>query len=1176
MSVKSSDLLNSGVPSPLYHDAEDGAEMDGAVSLFDEGLSSYDPFNQDSQNSLSHSKDLTIHIGENFFTWMNNGGMTFSLDEKGSTKKGYAKDFEKEIKACVRQLTNSSQIDLLLKALEKNDQPVFKNVLTQHYQELAEKSKTSGNIVSFYNYQTLARKIDQAPLQETFATFVRLQQYQNLFNRHDQFLTLIIEGLNEKFELGTNQRDTQKIESIRQKLEQLHQVSCELLEQYASISSELDDTFAIYRGNFAHKYRVMDEFLNRMETETVHTFGELPLGPGLKGKVCKIENAASANGPKIELENKRQIILEKLKQPNLESLEKVRLESQIMALDRSIADLVKVAQIKSENNFVKPLSPLDKKTVLIATCSFGTGHKQAAQALKSHIGDAANVTIMDPTDDDTGIFVKDFDWVNKLGKMAGKKWSSVQAFNWILKEQKYWMVNLENNVDGALCKIFNKKKNGVAESARGVETKLKNLLRLHLLMERPDLITTTYHMHLNPFLEVAEELGIPLTHVPTDFDVKMNEVFGNKSPEYSHFKTFLPDANARTLQTAAHLDRDMCHFLKTSENESLQVTGIALRPEFYIQRTQEEINQIKKENGIDPEATVVLVLSGGNGQELPYPEMLLNSKENGKKYHMIVVAGGNKDAGNHLNEKRKLGNRFITGKNPNVTVEVAEDPAIASEKQPYYLSASELSRLQAIADVAITKPGGLSIGELLQTGVPMIPDRRTTPMAWEDFNIEVIQSEKRGRAYTGKEEFLNLLDEVAAFGKKPKSNHSKGFTQEMSKMIDDVENESDEVMINRRNYRKDPMAVNHASHPSPSVHSDIAKKEGQTPQASDENRPSNLQILKTMAAFPLRYAGGKTWSIPGIIVRTRNLPFHQIHSKEPISQTKLFGSGYHFDNGQQLSKEETKKVLRYAAYGLVPFRYEHEKWAEPFGAKVVSPKDLHLDLKNIPGNIEATESAFIDKEHFFKAMVLEDENELVVTFGPLHSHWHDYSDAKIAKDKLNRQYLSIMSNYAGGVPQSYQQADALIKELKIIAERKNKKIVVTGQSLAGSIASYVSLKNEIEGICFNSVQLGAGLQSEIGDKKLAKADQYLTQVTITGDIVSHLPGLEAVDRTLTAAGIRTPGNFGNRYTVPSAFDSMRSSHDYPIKSLMAYIGYDKDTKADQLKDEDVIKAKQIG
>ncbi|MCE5319302.1 MAG: hypothetical protein LLG04_18300 [Parachlamydia sp.] len=327
--------------------------------------------------------------------------------------------------------------------------------------------------------------------------------------------------------------------------------------------------------------------------------------------------------------------------------------------------------------------------------------------------------------------------------------------------------------------------------------------------------------------------------------------------------------------------------------------------------------------------------------------------------------------------------------------------------------------------------------------------------------------------------------------------------------------------------------------------------------------------LKEIVSFPLRYLGSKTWSIPGIIVRTPILLFKRIFFQEPLTKVAFFGTGYYSNNGPQLSVEETKDVLRYAAFGLVPFRYEQDKWAEPFGAKVIAPAALNVDLTKLPGNVKTNGHAFFDRNNLFKAMVLEDEHEMVVTFGPMYSHLSDISDAKESSKKVKKQLRSIIANYAGLSPQNYDQADALMEQLKKIAQEKNKRLVVTGQSLAGSIASYVALKHEIKGICFNSVQLGAGLQSKIGDAKLAKADMLLTQIHVQRDLVSQLPGIGVVDRALSAFGVRTPGTFGQRRLIPSAFKDMRSSHDYPVKSMMNYLGYDKNAKASELKQEDI-------
>lgn len=728
-----------------------------------------------------------------------------AFEDSGEAKTGRnLKSGKNEIQNCLDQLEKSSHVQQLSQALKADDKAAFREALIAHFTELGKLQKKNENLVAFYSYRDLAEKISDSSEDAIYATFVRVARHKALFENHDKLLSAMAKRLNAIYQLGSGQADGNELLQIKEKLVEFHKVSHQLLSDYGPISTEVDDLFACYRGNFAQKYRIIDELLQSLCSQAGQsspTFGELPLVPGLEPE----QKAAIADKPptrppalKETLKKKLDKIRKKLEhKTGMNEHDVAKLEVQVKSLERTLADLKTIENMKSDSGV--DASPLNKKSILIATCSFGTGHKQTAQALKGHLGNGAHVTILDPTEYGSD-FVKETDWLYKIGKKFGKQWSCVKVFNWILAEQKYWMVNIENKIDSILCRVFEKQKNGVPKPARGKDTGMKQLLRKRFLMERPDLLVTTYHMDLNPFIEVAEEMGIPLMHVPTDLDLKLGEVFGKNSPAYPHFKTFLPDNNKTTLETANLLDAEKIHS-EIVDGKEPQVAGIALRPEFYIKRSAEEIAAIKKERGIDPEATVVLVLSGGNGQELPYPEMLMSSESNGKKYHMIVVAGSNNAAGNNLNKKRKEKDRFIKGKNPHVTVEVAEDPAIGTEKTPYFIGASELSRLHAIADVAITKPGGLSIGELLQTGVPMIMDRRITPMNWEDFNINVIREQRRGLPFTGKNDLVELIEEVAAFGKKPKPNYSKWFTAQMMEMIAKVEDATDPVFAQHRKYK---------------------------------------------------------------------------------------------------------------------------------------------------------------------------------------------------------------------------------------------------------------------------------------------------------------------------------------------------------------------------------------
>lgn len=727
-------------------------------------------------------------------------------------------EIQKELSIAISQLEKSSFIGKLDEAIKQQNRATFQKLLISHYHEIAEKQKTVGNMVGCYKNREMCEKMKGVAANDSFFTFIRLNTQEKLFRSFDEKLKTEINQLEEKAaEIGkldakkpANQKEIDEKIHVMKKLQvelgdrvkhvnALHAEAIQLLQEYRFISDKPDYLFAIHRGNYKQKFARLDEMLKTLYPQLKHTFGELPLSP----VKTKASSASSAPINPIDKVNQKIGEVEKKLQNDKDSF---KLKKQLASLIRTRKDLETVKKLRSDESQTigsldNSAANLNKKSIVIIPCSFGTGHKTAANALKEQIGSGANVKIIDPTDYEKGFLVPETDWVYQLGRFLGKEWSSTKAFNWILQEQKYWMINFENKMDKFIRGLFGMEgKTGVAAAAQGKDSSPKRLIRLHFLMERPDLIVTTYHMDLNPLIEVAQELGLPLLHLPTDLDIKMKEVFGKKTPNYNHFKTFLPDNNPLTMQTMEPLTPSFVHMETKTNSTEKEVAGIAFRPEFYIERTKDEIAAIKKEKGIDPDATVVLISSGGNGQELPYPEMLLNGPNNGKKYHMIVIAGGNKAAGDKLNRKLESGKHFITGSNPNVTLEVAEDPFVATQNSPYFVGGSELTRLHAIGDIAISKPGGLSLGEFLQTGVPIISDRRVTPMNWEDFNIEVIRAKNRGLPYTGSENFLGLLDQVASLGKKPENHRFELFIRQMASMIANVEDDTDQMLRESRRY----------------------------------------------------------------------------------------------------------------------------------------------------------------------------------------------------------------------------------------------------------------------------------------------------------------------------------------------------------------------------------------
>ncbi len=380
---------------------------------------------------------------------------------------------------------------------------------------------------------------------------------------------------------------------------------------------------------------------------------------------------------------------------------------------------------------------LRNKKVVIFTCSYGNGHKITAAAIEQTLQKAsAHPVIYDLS---VGPLLGKDRW-RQLFKLFGIQYgdrpiSGVDIFNEILRHQFYFIVNAKDAIDAFVRKMLDiSGKDGVI-SPLGLWTNSweKTQIRELLFIERPDHIITTYHMDLNPILEVAEELGIPLLHIPTDYDMKFREVFGKKTTEYPHFKSLVPNyAIEETLQTQNPLRSD----------QLVEKIGIPLRPEFYQFLDREELLSYRRSRGIADDEKILLISAGGNGQNLPHPEHLANSPTWDLPLRVLVIAGKNRDFATHLqyNLKSQNGNSCILkGKNPNVTIEIVTNPDLDKiiPGLEFFIQADQLSKILDISDASIAKAGGLSVAELLFKGVPIVFDLRVNPFSWELFNLNV-------------------------------------------------------------------------------------------------------------------------------------------------------------------------------------------------------------------------------------------------------------------------------------------------------------------------------------------------------------------------------------------------------------------------------------------------------
>lgn len=274
--------------------------------------------------------------------------------------------------------------------------------------------------------------------------------------------------------------------------------------------------------------------------------------------------------------------------------------------------------------------------------------------------------------------------------------------------------------------------------------------------------------------------------------------------------------------------------------------------------------------------------------------------------------------------------------------------------------------------------------------------------------------------------------------------------------------------------------------------------------------------------------------------------------------SRYFGSklncGYKFEFDKTLSQDEAAFYLPYVSIAAYSFCGKADEFVRPLGWTPIPPNEIQFkDSELLP-----TDYAYFDPKTGLKISFAEKGDEILFAIPGLI-----FSQGGGKNEKERNLLYGLLRdpakgfNLLGGVPYVYSQAERVISSLLALERFKGKRVTLVGQCFGGSVASYVALKKAIPATCINSFQIGAGLQAEIGDETLKKADHLITHICVERDWITGSKSIEMIDRMLTSLRIRTPGNFGKKYLIPSAYQSASKSHGFVLGSLMAYLGHHK-------------------
>jgi processive 1,2-diacylglycerol beta-glucosyltransferase len=224
------------------------------------------------------------------------------------------------------------------------------------------------------------------------------------------------------------------------------------------------------------------------------------------------------------------------------------------------------------------------------------------------------------------------------------------------------------------------------------ESKMKKMLE----REKPELIICTHSFpsRILQRLKRKKMIHVPVINVYTDFFI--NSVWGKRNIDYH----FVPHADAkRELMTKYHI-----------EERRIAVTGIPVHEVFMAKHSEAK----RKRRPFH------LLLAGGN-QGLGNIIDFLKKAKDSHLFRYSVLCGANK----------KLYDEIASWKHPHI------------RPFPYISSPQEMNRLYNEVDAVITKPGGVTVSEVLHKQLPIFTIDYLPGQ--EQINLQYL--EKRGLVY---------------------------------------------------------------------------------------------------------------------------------------------------------------------------------------------------------------------------------------------------------------------------------------------------------------------------------------------------------------------------------------------------------------------------------------------
>jgi len=330
----------------------------------------------------------------------------------------------------------------------------------------------------------------------------------------------------------------------------------------------------------------------------------------------------------------------------------------------------------------------DKKKILIFSSKGGGGHISATNALTEYLEPEFCVGSV-------FVFSNLLQSVDLTGKFNRGKKTSVDSYNYFLKRNWHRMLNFVSHV-GSQYFLLRKRT-------------VNNILEGYIKTHNPDLIISVAPIVNNNLLKVTQKLDIPFLLIPTDLDAT-NATLGINNPRYDKFHLGLAYDDTAILKKIAPNNID---------KKYISYIGFPVKSTLFSPQNR---RVTKKIFNIPEGKPVILLMMGSQGSENLYRF----SKQIAKitiPAHLIIVMGKSNNIRHQLH--RVWFPKHISHTIVGFTNRIPE--------------------LMSVADLLITKSGGVTVNEAIYSQVPMLLDASSTILRWEEFHHAFIKRHGLGR-----------------------------------------------------------------------------------------------------------------------------------------------------------------------------------------------------------------------------------------------------------------------------------------------------------------------------------------------------------------------------------------------------------------------------------------------